>query len=101
MDKFQQLKKGKNRYYLVKWTSDSCTLESSHRIGRYNIKAGELVYDAVYLNPFANFKKWYTPFGEGMNKKNCQVEYFYFKKGKGTINKSCHLYCYIIKYFDG
>ena len=29
-------------------------------MGRYVIKYGELVYDAVYLNSLANFKQWYT-----------------------------------------
>ena len=26
------------------------------------IKSGYLVCDALYLNPLANFKKWYTPY---------------------------------------
>ena len=26
------------------------------------IKYGELMCDTVYLNPFANFKQWYTPY---------------------------------------
>ena len=34
-------KKSENRYYLVKWTSDSYIFQSSHKIGRYIIKDGE------------------------------------------------------------
>ena len=48
--------------YLVKLTSDSYTLQSSNSIVRYFIKAGELVCDAVYLNPFSNFKQWYNTY---------------------------------------
>ena len=51
-------KNAENGYYLVKWTSYSYTLHSSHKIFRDVIKAISLVSDAVYLNPFANFKKW-------------------------------------------
>ena len=57
-------KNAENWYYLGKCTSDSYTLQSSHNIGRDVIKVGELVCDAVYLNPFANFNKWYTPNGK-------------------------------------
>ena len=39
----------------------------------YVIKAGEGVCDAVYFNPFSNFKQWYTPY-EKMKEKNCKVE---------------------------
>ena len=49
-------------YYLIKYTSESCHLYSSQKLGKYVIKAGELVYDAVYLNSLANFKWWYTPY---------------------------------------
>ena len=71
----------RNRYYLVKLTSASYTFHSYHKIRRYVIKAGELVYDSVYLNIFDNFKQWYTPY-EKKQEKNCQVEYFYFNQGK-------------------
>ena len=49
-------------YYLVKWTSESYTLQYSQKLGKYFIKIDELVCDAVYLNPLANFNKWYTPY---------------------------------------
>ena len=35
--------------------------QSSHKLG--NILSNlVLVIDALYLNPFANFKQWYTPY---------------------------------------
>ena len=78
MEKFQQLTKvQQNRYNIVKWTSDSYNFQYSHKIGRYVIKADELVCDVVYLNPFHNFKQWYTTY-EKMKENNCQVEYCYF-----------------------
>ena len=58
-------KNAENGYYIVKWTIYSYTFHNSHNIGRYFIEAGELVYDAVYLNSFANFRQWDTP-----NEKN-------------------------------
>ena len=51
-----------NEYYIVKWTSDSYTLQSSHKIVRYVIKSGELVCGAVHLNTFAHFRQLYTPY---------------------------------------
>ena len=39
-----------------------------NKIGIYFIKAGELVCDAVYLNPLANFKQWYTPYEKNEGK---------------------------------
>ena len=48
-------------YYLVKWTSDSYNFQYSHKLGKYVIKDGELVCDAVYLNPLDNFNQRYTP----------------------------------------
>ena len=62
-------KNAENRYYLVKWKSDSYTFQYSNKTGRDVIKAGKLVGDAVYLNPFASFKQWYTPYkkNEGKN----------------------------------
>ena len=51
---------------------------SSHKKGRNIIKVGDLVFDALYLNQFANFKKWYTPYGGKSRKNNCQVGYCYF-----------------------
>ena len=47
-------------FCFVKWTSDSYTLQSSNKLGKYVIKAGDLVFNAVYLNPLANFKSWYS-----------------------------------------
>ena len=51
-----------NGYYIVKRTIDSYTMRSSHKIGRDVIKSGELMCDAVYLKPFANFSQWYNTF---------------------------------------
>ena len=67
-----------NIYFLVKWTSDSYTLQYSPKIGRQFIKADELACYSVYLNTFDNFKQWYTPYGGGMKFKKIQVEYCYF-----------------------
>ena len=47
---------------LVKWTSNSYTFQSYCRIGMDGIKVGELVCDAVYLNPFDYPKQWYTTY---------------------------------------
>ena len=55
-------KKPENGYYLVKWKNDSYTLQYYHKIGRDFIKSGELMCCSVYLNPFANFKQWCTPY---------------------------------------
>ena len=49
-------------YYPVKWTSESYTLQSYKKLGNDVIKAGELLCDAVYLNPLANLNQWYTPY---------------------------------------
>ena len=43
-------KNAENWHYLVKFTSDGYTLHSSHKLGKYGIKASELVCDVVYLN---------------------------------------------------
>ena len=48
-------------YYPVKWSSESYNLQSSHKLGKYLIKAGELVCYSVYFNPLANVNKCYTP----------------------------------------
>ena len=37
-------------------------MQSSHKLGNYDIKSGELVRDAVYFNPLDNLKQWYTPY---------------------------------------
>ena len=55
-------KNSESGYYLVKWTSDSYTLQSSHKLEKYGINTGGLVFDALYFNPVANVKHWYTPF---------------------------------------
>ena len=55
-------KNAENGYYLDKWISDSYTLQYYHKIGRDFIKASELMYDALYLNPYSNSKQWYTPY---------------------------------------
>ena len=38
------------------------TFQSYQKLQKDPTKAGELVYDAVYFNPFYNFKQWYTPY---------------------------------------
>ena len=53
-------KNAETGYYFVKWTSDSYTFQYSHKIGKYFIKAGWLVCDAVYFNLFDNLRQWYT-----------------------------------------
>ena len=73
MEQFQQLKNSENWYYLVKWTSGSYNLNYYHNIGRYIIKTGELVCDVEYLNSFANFRKWYNPYGKIMKEKNVRL----------------------------
>ena len=55
MENLSKLKKC--GYYIVKWTSDSYTFQSPHKMVKYIIKAGELVCDVVYFNPLANFKQ--------------------------------------------
>ena len=49
-------------YYPVKLTSESFTLQSSRKLVNGVFKAGELLCDAAYLNPLANFKQLYTPY---------------------------------------
>ena len=45
---------------IVKVLYSNYTLQFSHKLGKYFIKDGGLVCDAVYFNSLANFKKWYT-----------------------------------------
>ena len=49
-------------YYIVKWTSKICTLQSYQKLGKYVINTSELVYDEVYLNQLSNFKQLCTPY---------------------------------------
>ena len=62
-------KKIESEYDLVKCTSDNYTLQYSNKIVKGIIKAGELVCDALYLNPLANFKLWYTSMKNKPRKK--------------------------------
>ena len=57
-----QLKKSEGECYLFKCTSESYTFQYYHKLGTNVIKNGELVCDAVYLNPLANFKQWYNSY---------------------------------------
>ena len=57
-------KNSENGYYIVKWTNGSFTLQSYNNILINNIKAVQLVCNAVYLNPLSNFKQWYTTYGK-------------------------------------
>ena len=60
-------------YYIIQWTSIIYTLQEDKEMKRYKsaITAyeGEIVYDAVFLNPASNSKYWVTP----MNKIVCDV----------------------------
>ena len=58
-----------NEYYLVKWTGGSYSQQYFHKMGGYFIKAGELMFETVYLNKFNNFKKWYTLYGKMKEKQ--------------------------------
>ena len=70
MEQFEQFTKmQKIKNYLAKWKIDGYTLQYSHKIERYVIKSGQLVCDAVYLNPFANFNQWYKPYEKNEEKK--------------------------------
>ena len=73
MEIFNTWQNAENWYYLVKWTSGSYTLQYSHNIVRDVIKAGELMCDAEYLNPFDYFKQSYITYEKSI-KNNCQVE---------------------------
>ena len=55
-------KNAESEYYIVKWTIESYSFQSSQKLGTYFIKSGGLVCDALHLNPLANFKQWYTPY---------------------------------------
>ena len=55
-------------------------------IGINFINAGELVRDELYLNPFANVKQWYNPYGFFLKENNCQVEYILTKVKVQSIN---------------
>ena len=46
----------------MKCTSEIYTSQYSHKLGKYIIKAGELVWDAVYLNPLDNVNQWYSTY---------------------------------------
>ena len=83
-------KNSENLYCLVKWISKSYNFQYSRNMGRYVIKYGELVYDAVYLNSLANFKQWYTATEKNEVIFFCPAEYCYFYEGKSIINKSCY-----------
>ena len=52
-------------YYVLQWISEPCTLQEDKVIKGYTpaIKsyAGEILCDAVFLNPVPNAKYWYTP----------------------------------------
>ena len=56
------------------WTSDSYTLHYIHKIGKYLIKDGELVYYELYFNPLTNLKQLYTPYEKKLRKDNFRVE---------------------------
>jgi hypothetical protein len=54
-------------YYLVKWSSQPYRLEESCELTEYHpplfVPKGELVANAVYLNPVARAPQWYTATG--------------------------------------
>ena len=80
-------KNSESGYYPVKWTSKSYNFKSSHKLGKYVIKAGELVCDSLYLNPLANFNQCYTPYLKKSRGKKSHIEYYYFNQGQSEINK--------------
>ena len=57
-------------YYVLQWISEPCTLQEDKVIKGYTpaIKsyAGEILCDAVFLNPVPNAKYWYTPMKTGV-----------------------------------
>ena len=70
MEKSLPLKNAESRYCIVEWTSDSYTQQSYNYKVKYVIKAGELVHDAVYLNPLVNFNQRYTPLENENQRQN-------------------------------
>ena len=72
-----------NGYYLVKWTSESYTFQSTQFLGKYFITAGELMCDAVYLNPLAYFKHWYNIYeNKNLQKQIVTLNTIILTKGK-------------------
>ena len=65
-------------YLLVKWTSNSYILKSSHKTGRDVIKVGDFLCDTVYFVPASNIRQKYTSNGGKQIENNYQIEYFYF-----------------------
>ena len=58
-------------------------------MGRYVIKAGDLVCDALYLIPFDNFKQWYKPYEKNEGKTIVMLNTFILTKVKvKSINDS-------------
>ena len=49
-------------YYLVQWTSAPYNITATTEIDNNILQEGELVCDAVYLNPFARMSQWFTPY---------------------------------------
>ena len=52
-------------YYLLQWTTEPYTLQEDKEMQDYlpitTAYAGDIVCDAVFLNPVPNAKYWYTP----------------------------------------
>ena len=52
-------------YYVLQWTTEPYTLQEDKEMQGYlpitTAYAGEIVCDAVFLNPVPNAKYWYTP----------------------------------------
>ena len=44
-------------------------MRSSHKIGIYIIKDGDLLCDTLYLNPFDDFNQWYNLHGKIREKR--------------------------------
>ena len=54
-----------DEYYVLQWTSELYILQEDKEMKGYTatitVYAGEIVCDAVFLNPVPNEKYWYTP----------------------------------------
>ena len=52
-------------YYVLQWTSGQYTLKEDKEMENYTptitVDAGEIVYDAVFLNPVYKTKYWHAP----------------------------------------
>ena len=57
MVQYLQFKNSESGHYLVKCKSESYNFQSCQNLGKYFIRAGELLCYAVYFNPLDNVKQ--------------------------------------------